>query len=59
MSWTNSYTGEEIASAALHRTWKAQHEGWLRIQMGDMEQTIILTPKPESLVATNGISSAR
>ena len=43
--WTNSYTGEEIASAHF-TAHMGQHEGRLRNQTGDAAQTIFLTPKP-------------
>ena len=46
MCWRNSYTGEETASADMTANMMEQHEGNLRIQMGDLEQTIILTPRP-------------
>jgi hypothetical protein len=44
--WTNTYTGEEIAKGALTSNLEGNYEGWLRIQLGDLEQTIILVPKP-------------
>jgi len=44
--WTNSYTGEEIVCACLTAHMLSQQQGWLRIQMGDTEQTILLTTRP-------------
>jgi hypothetical protein len=46
MRWTNSYSGEETASANCSCHMMDQHEGRLCIQMDDMEQTIFLTPRP-------------
>ena len=46
MRWTDNYTGEETASANFTCHMQAQHEGTLRIQMNDTEQTIFLVPKP-------------
>ena len=46
MRWTDDYTGEETASANFTCHMQAQHEGSLRIQTNDMEQTIFLVPKP-------------
>jgi hypothetical protein len=45
MRWTNSYTGEISATTLLTADMKWRHEGQLHIQMNDMEQTIILTPR--------------
>jgi hypothetical protein len=45
MRWTNSYTGELTANAVLTADLSWDHEGTLHIQMADMEQTIILTPR--------------
>jgi hypothetical protein len=46
MVWTSTYSGEEIASAHFTAYMTSQHEGWLRIQMGNTEQTIYLVPRP-------------
>ena len=43
--WTNSYTGELTANALLTADMRRDHEGTLHIQMADMEQSIILTPR--------------
>ena len=44
--WTNPYTGEEIAKGVITSNMEGKHEGWLRIQLGDLNQMIILVPKP-------------
>jgi hypothetical protein len=44
--WTHIYTGEEIASGVVTSNMESKHEGWLRIQLGDLDQMIILVPKP-------------
>ena len=44
--WTNSYTGEETASANMIAYMLHEHETRLRIQMRGTEQTIFLVPKP-------------
>jgi hypothetical protein len=46
MVWTNNYTGEETPHADFTCQMTDPHEGTLRIQMDDMEQTIFLTPRP-------------
>ena len=45
MSWRNSYTNEKTAIAVMEAEMRQKHEGYLRIQMQDLEQTIILTPR--------------
>jgi hypothetical protein len=44
--WTNTYTGEKIAKGILTSNMEGKYEGWLRIQLGSLDQTIILVPKP-------------
>src|SRR6476619_6032954 len=44
--WTSTYTGEEIAQGVITSNMGGSYEGWLRIQLGDLDQTIILVPKP-------------
>ena len=44
--WTNSYTGEETASANMIAYMLHEHEARLRIQTRGTEQTIFLVPKP-------------
>jgi hypothetical protein len=48
MCWRNSYTAEETASATITANMMSEHEGYLRIQMQDSEQMIILTPRPRT-----------
>jgi hypothetical protein len=45
MRWINNYTGEETASADFTVHMMKPHEGTLRIQMYDEEQTIFLVPR--------------
>ena len=45
MRWSNNYTGEETASANFTCHMLGPHEGRLRIQMDDEEQTVYLTPR--------------
>jgi hypothetical protein len=44
--WANNYIGEEVACAQFAAHMISAHEGRLRIQMGDTEQTILLVPRP-------------
>ena len=44
--WTNTYTGEEIAQGVITSNMEGKYEGWLRIQLGGLDQTITLVPKP-------------
>lgn len=43
--WTNSYTGEEIATGNITAEMSVPDEGWLRIQIGDLDQRIILVSR--------------
>jgi hypothetical protein len=43
--WTNIYTGEEIAQGVITSNMQGTYEGWLRIQLGSLDQTIILVAK--------------
>jgi hypothetical protein len=45
ISWTNSYTGEQIASGLITADMGSEHEGWLRIQIGQFDQRIILVSR--------------
>ena len=44
--WTYTYTAEEIAKGAITSNMEGTYEGWLRIQLEDLDQTIILVAKP-------------
>ena len=44
--WTNSYTGEEIASGFIKADMSGPSEGWLHIDIGDLSQHVILTTRP-------------
>ena len=46
MSWRNSYTNQKTAVAIMEAEMRQKHEGYLRIQLQGLEQTIILTPRP-------------
>src|SRR5258707_15434186 len=43
--WTNSYWGE-IASGIISADMSGRHEGWFRIQLGGLDQRIILVSRP-------------
>jgi hypothetical protein len=43
--WTSPYWGE-IASGLISANMEGTYEGWLRIQLGELDQWIILTPRP-------------
>src|SRR6476620_3747817 len=42
--WTCA--GEEIANGVMTSNMEGKYEGWLRIQLGGLDQTITLVPKP-------------
>jgi hypothetical protein len=44
--WTYTYTGEEIASGLITANMEGIDDGWLRIQMGDLDQWLMLAPQP-------------
>ena len=44
--WTNTYTGEEIANCVITSNMEGIYEGCMRIQLGSLDQTITLVPKP-------------
>jgi hypothetical protein len=44
IAWTEKYTGDEIASALI-TTDMSGIEGWFRIQLGHLDQRILLTTK--------------
>ena len=46
ISWTNSYTGEPIASGLITAEMNGSDEGWFRIQIGSLDQRIILVARP-------------
>ena len=57
--WTNPYTGEEIAKNVITSNMEGKYEGWLRIQLGHLDQTIILIAKARHFGDISGISFAR
>jgi len=42
VQWTSNHTGETIASGFISASMDGDHEGWFRIQLGSLDQTIIL-----------------
>src|SRR5262245_32069463 len=44
--WTNSYSGELLAEAIITSSTENPSEGWLRIQLGSLDQWIILISQP-------------
>ncbi len=47
ISWTDNYTGEQIASGTITAEMNGPDEGWFRIQLGDkLDQRIILVARP-------------
>src|ERR1700730_5859329 len=44
--WTYSYTGEGIASGLITANMEGIDDGWLRIQMGELDQWLMLAPQP-------------
>ena len=44
--WSWTHTGEEIASGLITANMEGDFEGWLRIQLGGLDQWIILVPRP-------------
>ena len=45
ISWTNPYWGE-VASARISADMSGRSEGWLRVQLGSLDQRIVLVAKP-------------
>ena len=43
--WWSTYWDEEIARAQISASMTNDYEGWIRIQIGSLDQTIILVPK--------------
>src|SRR5262245_59206195 len=46
ISWTNRYFNEEVASGVITADMSGRHEGWFRIQMGQLDQRIVLVSHP-------------
>ena len=46
ISWTNSYSGELIASGLITAYLQSNYGGWFRIQMGELDQWIDLVAQP-------------
>jgi hypothetical protein len=44
--WTNTYTGEEVASGTITADMEGPDEGWLRIRIGELNQRIDLRAMP-------------
>jgi hypothetical protein len=45
MRWTNNYTGDEVATALISGNMGPQ-VGWLRLQLGSLDQTVDLVSQP-------------
>jgi hypothetical protein len=45
LRWTNTYTGEEVATALISANMGPQ-QGWLRIQLGTLDQSVDLVSQP-------------
>jgi hypothetical protein len=45
ITWTHSYWGE-IATGTVSANMSGQNEGWLRIQLGKLDQWITLVARP-------------
>jgi hypothetical protein len=46
IKWMNSYFEEEVASGVITADMRGPHEGWLRIQIGQLDQRITLVSYP-------------
>jgi hypothetical protein len=46
ITWTNSYYGEEIALGLITADMSGEFEGWFRIEIGGLSQSIDLTSRP-------------
>ena len=46
ISWTNNYTGEQIASGLITADMATARTGWFRIQIGSLDQRIHLVARP-------------
>ena len=44
--WFSTYWNEELAAGLISANMEGEYEGWFRIQIGNLDQTIILVPKP-------------
>src|SRR5947208_15942892 len=45
IKWTHSYWGE-IAAGTISADMSGTHEGWFRIQLGSLDQRVIIIPRP-------------
>jgi hypothetical protein len=46
ISWYSSYSGTDIASGFITADMSGEHEGWLRLQLGNLDQRITLVAHP-------------
>jgi hypothetical protein len=46
IKWTNSYFNGEVASGVITADMSGRHEGWFRIQIGQLDQRIVLVSHP-------------
>jgi hypothetical protein len=54
--WTNSYFDEEVASGIITTDMSGRDEGWFRIQIGQLDQRIILVARPRHFGGRHGSS---
>jgi hypothetical protein len=55
ITWTHSYWGE-VATGIISADMSGKDEGWFRIELGSLDQWIILVPRPSISVVGNGTS---
>src|SRR5215469_2925662 len=46
IAWTNSYTGEQIASGFITAEMSGRYDGWFQINVGQLHQRINLITQP-------------
>jgi hypothetical protein len=58
ITWTHSYWGD-IATSIISADMSGPHEGWFRIQLGSLDQRIILLPRARHFGGRQWTSCAR
>jgi hypothetical protein len=46
IAWTDSYTGQTLATGLIGANMQGDYEGWFRIQLGALDQWIVLLAQP-------------
>jgi hypothetical protein len=46
IAWTNSYTGEQMASCLITTDMRGRYDGWFKIHLGQHDQRIALITEP-------------